>query len=151
MTQKYPSLVLGCHTCLDDRQEGALTDAQEQIHLSGAPPSALLQSPTASPLHRLRPCCTAVHRRVQKLLRQYAKWMISFWGADLGGRKLDRAQTSSGRADKRTEKGHKESHLLQLKVLDLGNQQSVLGTQGRHGCDIYKYQLLQRPCFIGCF
>lgn len=86
--------MLGHHSSLDDRQEGVLRDPQERIRLSGPPLSPLLQSPSASLLHRLRPCCPAVSRGVPKVHRQYAKWLTSFRSADLGGRKQHQARTA---------------------------------------------------------
>lgn len=86
--------MLGHHSSLGDRQEGVFTDPQEWIRLSGPPLSPLLQSPSASLLHRLRPCCPAVSSGAQKVHRQYVKWMTSFWSADLEGRKQDQARTA---------------------------------------------------------
>lgn len=85
---EVPTLVLGHHSSWDGRQEGVCTDPQERIRLSGPPLSPL------PPLHRLRPCCPDVSRGVPKVHRQYAKWLTSFWSADLGGRKQGQARTA---------------------------------------------------------
>ena len=104
--------------------------------------------PPVAQIKALLPSCEQGSSEGAQTIRQVADFLLECWS---GREEAGPSTHSTGRADRRTKKGHKESCLLQLEVLELGNQQFVLGTQGRHGCDIYKYQLLQRSCFIGCF
>ena len=99
-------------------------------------------------INTLLPSCEQGSSEGAQTICQADDFLLECWS---GREEAGSSTHSTGRADRRTEKGHKVSCLLQLEVLELGNQQFVLGTQGCHGCDIYKYQLLQRSCFIGCF